>query len=340
MKKKAFNFLSCLWIFVFTQLQVVKAQAINLATENYVTPEMFGCSCAPDINPSVNADNMQRAINVAIKEGKKLISSGGKVYPIGKELLIDGPIEMDLGKAVLVAMDSINIIHIAIKPSLQWYGLITGFTIDMNNIAKSGILVESAIKMHFCDGEIRNVSKNGTAITIESGYELFFNRIHITAGSNYATGIKISTSDCHFSDCVMINCNTAINNYGSNVYNRIHAWMGDRGKWLSGSVFFLSRGGESYLNQCCSDTFYTSFKITSSSLLFVNQQKNLHNKKMWEEKNFFPYFFYFDPKAVGNSKVYMTCSRIGGLSKNGKNIQHFTNNDNTEIEIIGCSIAP
>lgn len=51
-------------------------------------------------------------------------------------------------------------------------------------------------------------------------------------------GIDIKTHDCHFSDCVMINCHTAIICSGTNVFDRIHARMGSNGKWLENSVFF------------------------------------------------------------------------------------------------------
>ena len=318
----------------------VQAQNQISFSDYFVAPEMFGVKSGICDDPVANADSLQRAVDCAINTGKKLISRSDKQYYIGKSIYINGALEADMGRSTIIATDTINMIEIDYKTQIKWFGYLSGFVLDMNGIAKRGIHCNNAVKMHITNGDIKNVSKGGIGLQIDNGYEMVVDNVHFDAVADYATGLKITTSDCHFSDCIMINCKTAIDNHGSNVYDRIHAWMGDRGKWLSGSVFFLSRGGESYLNQCCSDTFYTSFKITSSSLLFVNQQKNLHNKKMWEEKNFFPYFFYFDPKAVGNSKVYMTCSRIGGLSKNGKNIQHFTNNDNTEIEIIGCSIAP
>ena len=43
------------------------------------------------------------------------------------------------------------------------------------------------------------------------------------------------TSDCHISDCVMIDCHTAVDNAGCNFYSRIHAWM--TVKHIEGSIF-------------------------------------------------------------------------------------------------------
>lgn len=331
-------------IFVGIICMVMNAFAQQSAAfeDYFVTPETYGCISGSVLDSRANADSMQLAIDDAIKTGRKLISRGNKKYYIGKSLKISGGLEVDLGKATIVATDTIDIFEINYATVYNWYGFLSGFTLDLNGIAKSGIHCSKAIKMHITNGEIKRIPSNGAGIQIDNGYEMFVDNIHFLGGEDNATGIKISTSDCHFSDCIMINCKTAIDNRGSNVYDRIHAWMTDKGGWIKGSVFYLSRGGESFLSQCCSDTFEKAFLITTPVSLFISQQKNFHNLKMW---NFEPstisaeVFSFVDEKTAKASSIYLTNSRIGGLYIGGVNRQTFTNYGGLGVIVDGCKVS-
>lgn len=319
----------------------VQAQNQISFSDYFVVPELFGVKSGICDDPVANADSLQRAVDYAISTGRKLISRGDKQYYIGKSIHINGALETDLGRATIVATDTIDMIVIDYKTQIKWFGHLSGFVLNMNNIAKSGIHCKNSVKMHISNGDIKNVSRDGVGLQIDKGYEMIVDNIHFDGASDYATGIKITTSDCQFSDCIMINCKTAIDNYGSNVYNRIHAWIGNKGDWLRGSVFYLSRGGESFLCQCCSDTFEKAFLITTPVNLFISQQKNFHNTKMWKmdpESISAEMFSFADERTAKNSKVYLNNSSIGGLFLDGKNRQTFSNYKGLGIISSGCKV--
>lgn len=319
----------------------VHAETLISVSDYFVTPEMYGVKSGICEDPVSNADSLQLAVDCAISTGRKLVSRGDKYYYIGKSIHINGALEADWGRATIVATDTINMIEIDYKTQIKWFGCLSGFVLDMNGIAKRGIHCSNAVKMHITDGDIKNISRGGIGLQIDNGYEMVVDNVHFDAVADYATGLKITTSDCHFSDCIMINCKTAIDNYGSNMYDRIHAWIGNKGDWLRGSVFFLSRGGESFLSQCCSDTFEKVFLITTPVNLFISQHKNFHNTKMWKmdpESISAVMFCFSEERAAKNSKIYLNNSSIGGLFLGGKNRQSFSNYDGLGIISSACKI--
>lgn len=302
---------------------------------------MFGCQSGTAVNSVENAENLQKAVDYAVKSGKKLISTGGKAYYIGKEVVINGPVNIDLGMASVVATDTITMMSISYKLRVGYNGAIKGIVFNMNKKAKCALRSQQAIKMHISECDINNVPKNGCGIAIESGYEMMIDNIHILGGEDYATGIRINTSDCHFSDCVIINCKTAIYNFGSNIYDRIHAWIGNKGEWLRGSTFFCLKGGDCYLNQCCSDTYDTAFEFQSNGIVMINQLKHIQNPVMWNEKHadMHPTVFRFNNASVNRTKVYVTNSVISGIKYKNIQKQQLTNMSKGFVEYSGTVIS-
>ena len=78
-----------------------------------------------------------------------------------------------------------------------------------------------------------------------------------------------------------IDCYTAVDNRGSNFFERIHAWMLPR--YIHGSTYFRNRGGGVFLNQCFCDTYDKAFVVDNVCEMHISQLKLIHNKIMWKE---------------------------------------------------------
>lgn len=288
-----------------------------------------------------NSVALQNAINYCIKNGSKLTSIASHTYYINKGLIISGYINIDFGGAVIVATDTICMLTFKNGVARKYAGNIRNFHLDMNNKAKIAIYCENAIKLHFTDGEIVGIKNGGIGFYTGKGYEVFVDNIHFHGGQNNATGIMMRTGDCHFSDCVIINCHTAIDNLGCNFYCRIHAWMTAHYHYIKGSTFYRSRGGLAYLSQCFWDTFDHVFDIAGASELHISQFRVFHNKIMWKNpyEKLSPVVFYFANSSVAN-KSYITLidSNIGGLVLSGKNRQVFTNIESNSIHQYGTVV--
>lgn len=304
-----------------------------------VTPEDFGCVSDNENQAEKNYVGLQKAIDYCIANGSKLTSVASHNYYINKGLNVSGFINVDLGGATIIATDTIYMLTVNCDKTEYWTGTIRNFRLNMNNKAKFGIYCENAIKLRFTDGEIVGIKNGGIGFYMGKGYEVFVDNIHFHGGQNNATGIMMRTSDCHFSDCVMINCHTAIDNLGCNFYSRIHAWM--TAHYIKGSTFYRSRGGLAYLSQCFGDTFDRAFDIVGASELHISQFRVFHNKIMWKKPydKLSPVVFYFANGSVAN-KSYITLidSNIGGLVLDRKNRQMFTNIKSDSIHQYGTVV--
>ena len=213
----------------------------------------------------------------------------------------------------------------------------------MNGVSNCGIYCNTAYKLKFGDIGITGIRENSCGMCIMKGYEIFVDNVHFEGCQNKATGIVVRTHDCHFVDCVMIDCHTAVDCNGSNFFERIHAWIGNGGRWLEGSSFFkVSGGGPVFLHQCFSDTFDCAFDITAKTMLYISQQKNYHNKIMWNkgEDLIHPVFIrYKNEQIAKESTINIDNSYIGGLSINNKNKQTFSNFKNATISVVSSYIA-
>lgn len=312
----------------------------------FVTPEEFGCVSDAIEKAGKNADCFQRMIDYAIKNKVKIVSSANKKYYISKSLHIDRPIIIEFNGGLLIATDTIDMITIkrSHKNNRLNSGIISGLYLDLNKKAKSGLRFDDAVKVHVHDCWIYGIPQNTFGIMIQKGCgELFFNNLNLEGGENAAGGIKVNTHDCHFTDIAMIDCSPAVENSGSNFYERLHAWMGALGRWIDNSVFFRVTGGESvFLHQCFSDTFERAFSIESKTNLHISQHKNYHNKIMWnkDDDKINPLFFFFkDDSLAKQSNITLENSHIGGLIIKGKNRQKISNVLDVNIKNLNSIIS-
>lgn len=123
----------------------------------------------------------------------------------------------------------------------------------------------------------------------------------------------------------MIDCYTAVDNRGSNFFERIHAWMLPR--YIHGSTYFRNRGGGVFLNQCFCDTYDKAFVVDNVCEMHISQLKLIHNKIMWKESydKVNPIVFDFKSDEVASmSKISLLDSYIGGLWLGNKERQVFS----------------
>lgn len=342
--KKMFHhiYLKIIIIFVlYFSITTLHAQNKN-PNLYYITPEDFDCISDDSQYASQNAINLQRAIDYACEKGLTLVSSANKKYYINKSLIIKDFINIDFGRGTIIATDSINMIIIDNGKACKWAGSIKNIRLDMNRKAITGFLGEKCIKLKISDGEIVNIGEKSIGLFIKTGYEVFVENMHFLGDQKNSIGIKIQTSDCHFYDCVMIDCYTAVFNIGSNFYERIHAWMGER--WIIGSTFFKCSGYPIFLNQCFSDTFDKTFDIIDKVELHITQLKLYHNINMWKNysKNINPTLFNFRyHSSLKDSQIKLIDSYIGNLiidKERKENKQKISNFENINLNIIESTI--
>ena len=310
----------------------------------FITPEMFGVESDRADAARKNLKNLQRAIDYAIVSGKTLTSSVGKKYYIAGSLIINGFVNIDFGAASIIATDTCKMLLVDNGVHRKWGGKIRNIQLDMNGVSNCGVYCNNVYKLKIEDIGITGIKTNSCGLCIMKGYEIFVENMHCEGCQDRASGIVVRTHDCHFVDCVMIDCHTAVDCNGSNFFERIHAWIGNGGRWLSNSTFFrVSGGGPIFLHQCFSDTFDNAFDITTKTTLYVSQQKNFHNKIMWNrpDDSIHPVFIRFANEQIAKeSSIHIDNSHVGGLSINNKNRQTFSNYKDTAITVTNSYIAP
>lgn len=295
-------------------------------SDYFVTPEMFGCVSGDSLSADTNSDGLQRAIDYAEEKGLTLVSSAGKKYYISKGVTVKKPLNIDFGRAMIVATDNIRMITFDTGANRVWKGDIENIRLNMNSKAICGIYCNAASKFHFSNCEITGIKSGAAGFEVVTAYELFVDNFHFHGAEINSTGILMHTSDCHFSDCVMIDCYTAIENAGMNFFSRMHAWM--TAKYIKGSTFYKTKGGIGYLSQCYSDTFDYGFVIESPSKLHISQLYTYHNPHMWiiPKSEIDPEIFHFaDAETASKSNVTLLDSVIPGIVVEGDNRQIFSN---------------
>ena len=316
-------------------------EAKGTVNNYFVTPEDFGCISNKIEAAHNNSIGLQKAIDYACSKGVKLVSAANKKYYLEEGIVIKAPVDINFNMGTLVATDTVDIITINDGKGKQWAGVVAGLKIDLNKKGRIGINCLNAVKLHITDCAIIGVPKYGAGIRVDKGYEVFVDNVHFEGGDDLSTGIQINTHDCHFTDCVMIDCHTAVDCRGSNFFERIHAWMGPQ--WLSKSTCFKIRGGGPiFLHQCFSDTFDWAFDIETATELHISQHKNFHNRIMWTKdvEHIQPEFFHFRNREDANrSKIFLDNSYIGGLVLENLQKQVFSNIMDNSI-IISNSVIP
>ena len=261
----------------------------------FITPSMFKKD-----NEKDDTQMLQRAIDYAITNNIQLKSDKTN-YLISETLNITNFINIDFLNAKITATTDDTMIYINYpKPVVKGgYGAIENIVLDANNKNCNAIYCDFIAKTTFKGIKIFNLKEKGIKIGKDgTGYEVICDNIDINASGNNSVGIEILTGDCHFQNIIMYGCNIAIRNSGSNLYDKVHAWLFDN---IDNSIFFDHISGDSFLSNCCSDTYYIDFKRHENSRLCIDLFKSILNSDLYYLDT--KYFFYVDKDNFINKKI-------------------------------------
>ena len=191
-----------------------------------ITPFEFGA-----VGDGVADDTkaLQAAVDAAVAKKTALVSPMSAVYAVSAPIEIRGMLNADFQLAEIRAT--------ARMPAVVRYNAAVYYTVLRN------LRIDAALQADVCVNVVnaRKLRLDNlitgrhlkTALKIDHGYEIFVQNSHfngadperkVNDAADDTVGIDIATSDCHFSDIVIIDCKTAIVNRGFNFYDRIHAW--------------------------------------------------------------------------------------------------------------------
>ena len=303
---------------------------IEIKNNGFVTPHKFKLDSDID-----DTDSLQKAINYCIAN-KVTLKADKDLYLISRTLKIQEIINIEFGNATIKAVSQLGAIfkiNVTIRPNGVHvlgteYGCISNITFDCNNMCDKCIHIEDGRKYLLEKLKIYNM--NGIGIDIKAGYEITCNNIDMVGTHEYSVGIRITTSDCHFNDIVLVDVKRGIINGGTNFYNMVHGWMFTKELLATSndpknnSIFFTHNGGGTpQLNQCYSDTYFTSIYVTNHTRIFLNGFTVFYSEYVYKDNllNYTPYLFYYEKTTETNYSIsdfsrqtIMTNSMIRGIN--------------------------
>ena len=288
-----------------------------------ITPFEFG---ATGDGKADDTKALQAAVDAAIAKKITLTSPMSAVFAVTAPIEIRGMLNADFNLAEIRAAARMPaVIRYEAQP---YYTLLRNFRIDGNLMADVCLNIVNARKMRI-DNMITGRHLN-TALKIARGYEIFVQNSHLNGAApddinrdstNNIVGIDIATSDCHFSDIVIIDCKTAIVNRGFNFYERIHAWT-YKPAVIKDSICF-----DLWNNCIISDSYADTFQICVRLRRKGIQCKmsgcgSYYNERLYtaERGHVTPYLFWIDEgdgRGVAlQSSVMRATEAMGGNYSN------------------------
>lgn len=269
---------------------------------------------------------LQSAVDAAVARRTLLTSPMSAVYSVSAPIEIRGLLNADFNLAeIRAAAPTAAVVRYDAK---SYYTLVRNLRIDGNQRAQVCLGIVNAQKMRI-DNLITGRHLN-TALKIERGYEIFVQNAHINGGApdditqgaaENTVGIDIATSDCHFSDIVIIDCKTAVANRGFNFYERIHAWT-YKPSIIKESVCFDLWNG-CVVSGGYADTFQTCFRVRHRGLpCKLSGCYAYYNEKLYaaDRGHVAPYLFWIDEgdgRGVSLQASYLRGSEaLGGHYSN------------------------
>ena len=262
----------------------------------FITPNQF----RTNENEIDDTATLQRAIDYAIAN-KVQLKSDLPSYTISDTLIINDYINIDFLNSEIKATNDNTMIYINYPNSLNetGYGTIENIVLNANNKNCNVIDGDYIAKTSLINIKIFNLKKRGIKLGIDGkGHEVLCDKIDIHGSGYDSVGIETFTSDCHFTDVIMFGCNKAIINRGSNIYDKVHAWLFNN---ITDSIFLDQLDGDVYMNNCCSDTYYIDFKRHDNARLCLNLFKSIINSDLYNLSN--KYFFYIDTKEFESKNI-------------------------------------
>lgn len=262
-----------------------------------ITPFEFGA-----VGDGVADDTkaLQAAVDAAIAKKTALASPMSAVYAVSAPIEIRGMLNADFQLAEIRAAARMPaVIRYDASP---YYTVLRNLRIDAALQADVCVSILNARKLRLDNLVTGRHLK--TALKIARGYEIFVQNSHFNGSdpdrktsdaADNTVGIEIATSDCHFSDIVIIDCKTAIVNRGFNFYDRIHAWTA-KPSVIKDSVCF-DVWSACIISDSYADTFQTCVRVRRKGVeckltgcgAYYNE--NLYKAKLGHVE---PYLFWMD----------------------------------------------
>ncbi len=283
---------------VKADIQTINSQLGDIVNKKtYITPEDFGAKGDGITDDTVA---LQNAINEAQSQSIP-IRSKYKTYLISTPITITNKIDLDFSNSILTSNTNINNI-IDVASGQNHYSQIKNLTIDCNNIENlNGFNISHAEKLEINHLIVKNCTKS--CYKIDSGYEVFMSNSHLNGVGENSIGLNINTSDCNYTDIILIDCFTGIfSNNTNNYYTRIHGWIKEN--TLLNSTFININNGNIFIKDCYSDTYYKTIYVNNPANIVINGLNVYYfdsDKVNNEYKINNPYVFYFNEITCNSS---------------------------------------
>lgn len=321
---------------IVDEIFIISLQDENLIAE-YIPLISYNLSSLGCYGDGVHDDtnNIKKVLNKARITNMKVTSPKNKIYLISETLDISN-LYIDLNEAIVKANMEDDVFSINTQ---NYYGKLINITIDNNDIATSAIHIIYARKHDFINVNIINVIN--IAINSESGYENYFNNIHIDGSINAlnTTGLYLTSSDSQYAKIIMRDMTTGIHAIDCfNNYNNIHSWI-SRQDLVPNSSYIKAKGGRMILTDCYCDTYNYCFNIYDIPTTIMNSNMNIYNNHgvytSTIATNNRPTFLYTDHANGSNFLTNVNCM-FTGYSSSLKTLlsnQSYFNGDLTDCSI-------
>ena len=273
-------------IFIMTDIDYHKPYSsfeefLKINNNCEISPELYGA-----VGDGCHDDTIaiKIAIENAISSNKKLKFQSGKVYCISSTIDLSNTscLIIDFNWSTIKAIKSID--YMFKFDGSKNIGndaktLLTNVVADCN--CKSGFLnLTYSFKFTLENFLIRNCE--AIAINILKGGAFVCNNGTIVGdGTPNSRGIYNATSDCHFTEIIIIDMKKAIFNGGTNFYSKVHAWLS---KNVSDSIFFHHFAGFASLVQCQCDTYEKGYLVHTDKDLSLVSCTYYNNPNLYDSK--------------------------------------------------------
>ena len=298
----------------------------------------FGC-----YGDGVNDDtiNLQKCITAGIANKKNIKGVSNCTYLVSGTINIDNA-NVDFANST-IKTDSVitDLLKVNVQDNTNfsdYYGVIENVIIDCTNTT-NGLRIQMGRKKLIRNCKFINISNVG--LYYQAGYEVTVKDCHFIAVGNAdggasadSIGIKASGGDSEFMDIVLINCFTAIDNGGFNMYRGIHAWIRTHSIAPTARMFNLHGNVGSLISQCYSDTYGITFNM-EDAYASIDQLYVYFNSSIYENT-------YDAPKLFNNSQsrftdyyqrqTSLTNSTLQGVSSSQK-LTYVANSENIGIKV-------
>lgn len=331
-------------IFVMNKFDYLKEfdnlQDFITYSQNEVSPELFG-AVGDGIYDDTEA--LQSAIDYCFKNGVQLKLRSGKTYCISKPLNLSNTavLIIDGSWSTLKAKKTMNYMLTydgSANTKNDVKTVVKNITADCNGVAGFIDLVYS-FKFNLENFLVKNCKT--TAINVQKGGSFVCQNGTIVGDCTPdSRAIYNATSDCHFTELVIVDMKKAIFNGGTNFYSKVHAWLTGN---VSNSIFFSHFAGFASLSQCQCDTYETGYLLRTSYDLSLNSCTYYNNYHLYDS-DIVPVIFKFNDgispfaRRICCNNCSFNSPNINAVMSNVKDAQISFNGYNHFINIEGADI--